>query len=704
VLYSGETEKNTQVLKQMTATIEAIPANQLSFQRQEGQYTLSVKEVEGNYYPCLLDDGNLVWSGSLTSDREIAIHAVIRKYHQVSGDLSADELQIIKVDPSLLVPHPKNKVIYAGDEETQKLYELLNSDSPYVSEYIITPEGLIISGHRRNFCINQINEESERLHNTKKISLVPVIVKRFDSPEDELEALIKENQYRENKSRDTILAEAAVLIEIEQLKAHKRRSQARITGVPKEEQGKAIRIVAEKLGMKPTDLQNQLTVDKFLEGIKNEELVSLWKQVRTKSTHAAISLKQIYQRDKDRENLTDEVMIAACHNLLSTDKSRTNATKAIADAKRAIAERNAVITRGKGKKNSGSGNAGSGGGGGNSGGAAASNGSKGAAAVVESNPLDEMPEEELEALEKEVEELQPACRDRWINASDEQRAVWRLAKQARDDYGDKPSDNRLTKRFVVDMCLETIKRNEFDYDAFADLTNLDHIPSTHQYTVVDDFLKKEGSNYVNEVKGDVFANVLWGEQVKCFQALAYWIELGQVDRMFIISQNSITNLPTCQALIKKHGFTVAQWGGRLEFEEGEIFRYNNLFPKEGEPKESGSSTNRYDTTILFYSKNPEDKLNFERVFSGHCLVTFQREMIATSTLDAKEVIKLPIWVGTECQWQGYSLRIELDSDGVWNGYMRQGEAAEELIESLPTDEEIKAYLMSRVLIAMMSQI
>lgn len=640
------------------------------------------------------------------SDRETAIHAVIRKYHIVSGDLSADETQVIKVDPSLLVPHPKNKIVYKGDEETTKLYQLLNTDFPYVSEYIITPEGLILSGHRRNHCINEINEESERLNNTKKIPLVPAIVKSFDSPEDELEALIKENQYRENKSRDTILAEAAVLIEIEQLKAHKRRSQARTGGVPKEEQGKTIRIVAEKLGMKPTDLENQLRLDKFLETIKNEELVKLWKEVRTQSTNAGISLKQIYLRDKDREGLTDEIMIAACHNILSAGKSRTNAAKAVTDAKRAVAERNAVIARGKDKKGAattstskGAANRST-----TSGGVPPSIGNNGATAEATKDLVDDLTQEELDQLEKEAEQFLPACRNRWINASEEQRAVWRLAKQARDDYGDKPSDNRLTKRFLIDMCLQTINRDRFDYDAFADLTNPDHIPSTHQYTVVDDFLKKEGTSYVNEVKGDVFANILWGEQVKCLQALTHWIELGQVDRMFVISQNSITNLPTCQALIKKHGFTVAQWAGRLEFEEGGIFVFNNLFPKEGEPKEGGSSTNRYDTSILFYSKNPEDKLDFEHIFKEHCLVTFQKEMITTSALDAQDSIKLPVWVGTECQWQGYNLRIELDSDGVWNGYMKQGDAAEALIESLPTDDEIKAYLMSRVLVAMMSQI
>ena len=169
----------------------------------------------GNYRPILFKDGEVVWSGAASYlTVEQSKDAAIRQYHIESKDLvGIEQDKVIQVDPSLLVAHPQNQVVYEGDEETTNLKRLIDVEKPYISEYIITPEGVIISGHRRNFVIHEINYE-RRLKSLPTIDSVSAIVKSYGSADEELKALILENSYRENKSEETRLREAMVLFEI----------------------------------------------------------------------------------------------------------------------------------------------------------------------------------------------------------------------------------------------------------------------------------------------------------------------------------------------------------------------------------------------------------------------------------------------------------------------------------------------------------
>lgn len=700
-------------------TMQATATTTPSFSHVEGLFTIQVEKLgENSYYPSVLESGEIVWSGALTSDPVVARHAAIRQYHLVSGDLKADQDRVIKINPLLLVPHPKNRFVYESDEETTKLFNQLNTEEgvePYVSVYIVLEDGTIISGHRRNYVITEQVNPLWAKQGVIKIPVVPAIVRKYASEADELEALVKENQYRENKSRVAILNEAAVLLQVEKLRARERQAQAKRVGesVPKSEQGRSIRIVAERLNMKATDLQNQLSVDNFLrETITNPELRKLWQKVGDQSTHATVQLRQIWERDREREGLTDAHFVKACEIMLAAGKSKTNASDAITQAKRAIAEEENKKKEAARPANKGSGAvvAPSPGGGGAVNSSSSSGG--GGGTVNSSSSLEEgggtstADQEASAALEAELKGMHPESRDRWIAASEAQRQTWRLAKKARDEYGDVPTNNRLSKRTeLVDRCLQVIDRDRFDYDPFADLTNPNHIPCTNYYTVEDDFLKKEEGKYVNPISGDVFANILWNLQKDCVLALNYWIESGDVKRLFVVSQASIVNLPSCQAVIKKHGMVTAAWSGRLEYEAGEILSHDCYFPREGAPKKISEGNQRYDTVVLFYTTDPEEKLRFEAIFSPVALVTFQKEMVATAALDSAEYIKRPVWVANECMWLGYRLRVELGSEGIWSTFVSEVKegADEEESESFGRDSEAKAFLMSLVLIKEMEK-
>ena len=693
----------------------ATESTSAAFSLTEGFYTIRVEKLgEASFYPSLSKGDDLLWSGALTSDFSVAKYAAIRQYHIHAADLVADESRIIKVNPELLIPHPKNKLVYQDDEETNKLRDQLDTEegvTPYVSEYIVLEDGTIISGHRRNHVITQmINPEAIAKTGNPKIATVPVIVRRYESEADELDSLVKENQYRENKSRDVIINEAAVLLQVEHLRGLERKAQAKRKGesVPKTEQGKAIRIVAERLGFKATDLQNQMGVTAFIEKLENKELIKLWKKVRDQATNAAVELRQIWERDRVKEGLTDAHFIKACELILSTGRLR--ASNAMTQAKRAIAEEKRKSESVKPKSGS---SGGSGGGKPPSANGSPSTSDEEDALTSPSEASEALDEEEADTrdaanslLQAEVEAIShPDSKERWLMASEQQRALWRLAKEARDVYGDDPSNNRLSKRGeLIDRCLQVIDKDKFTYDPFADLTAPNHVPNENHYTVKDDFLKKEGGAYVNPVSGDVYANILWNLQRDCMQALNYWIEKGNVDTMFIVSQASIINLPTCQEIIKRHGMAIAAWGGRLEYEPGEILTYGCYFPKDGEaPKKVAEGNQRYDTVVLFYSKSAEQKLKFEATFKDVALVSFQREMVASASLDAEEYIKLPVWVANEAVWQGYKLRIAIDAEGVWTTYISEDAlgAVEEESESFGTDKEAKAFLMSLVLIKKM---
>jgi ParB-like chromosome segregation protein Spo0J len=89
-----------------------------------------------------------------------------------------------QISPLKLSPHPMNAGIYGADEDVSDLVELIKVGGE-IRPSIVTPSGIIISGHRRN-----------RAATILGWSVVPVEVREFDSPIEEIGLLLRENTYR----------------------------------------------------------------------------------------------------------------------------------------------------------------------------------------------------------------------------------------------------------------------------------------------------------------------------------------------------------------------------------------------------------------------------------------------------------------------------------------------------------------------------
>jgi ParB family chromosome partitioning protein len=92
-----------------------------------------------------------------------------------------------QLDPRLLKPHPRNASLYGEDESFSDLVELIGN-SNWLKPLVITPDFIIISGHRRWKAALGLGWLS-----------IPVIVREFKDALAELEALLLENDYQGKK-------------------------------------------------------------------------------------------------------------------------------------------------------------------------------------------------------------------------------------------------------------------------------------------------------------------------------------------------------------------------------------------------------------------------------------------------------------------------------------------------------------------------
>ncbi len=160
-----------------------------------------------------------------------------------------------------LTPHPKNFEIY-GEEDILQLAERIN-ESGWIKPLVVTYACRIISGHRRFRAAQLLGYEK-----------VPVEMRHFDTYQDELEALLLENETR-HKTVEQKVREAAVWHEIEAEKARKRQAaganqtngtlgrlmdETVKANLPEASKGQTRDVVAEKIGMKPRTYEKALAV------------------------------------------------------------------------------------------------------------------------------------------------------------------------------------------------------------------------------------------------------------------------------------------------------------------------------------------------------------------------------------------------------------------------------------------------------------
>lgn len=122
--------------------------------------------------------------------------------------------QSFKIGITQISPHPKNVEIY-GEDDIQELAEKIKN-SGYIKPLYITHSSnekskyTIISGHRRYRACLSLG-----------IKQVPVVVKKFENEQEELEILLLENMYRD-KTIEQKVNEAREWEVIEKEKAEKR--------------------------------------------------------------------------------------------------------------------------------------------------------------------------------------------------------------------------------------------------------------------------------------------------------------------------------------------------------------------------------------------------------------------------------------------------------------------------------------------------
>jgi len=142
-----------------------------------------------------------------------------------------------KIDINLIKQHPKNSEIY-GTEDISELAQNIK-DSGYIKPLLLNSDNVIISGHRRYKACLELNIQS-----------VPVETMAFNTEQEELEALLLENMYRD-KTVEQKVREAEVWETIEKEKAKERQGTRTdiVENFPPSEMGKTRDIVAKQVGI-----------------------------------------------------------------------------------------------------------------------------------------------------------------------------------------------------------------------------------------------------------------------------------------------------------------------------------------------------------------------------------------------------------------------------------------------------------------------
>lgn len=157
------------------------------------------------------------------------------------GNEIMTEIQLQHFSIQELKPHPQNSAIY-GEQEDQELLEMV-CQSQWIKPLLVTPQKIIISGHRRWRVAKQLGIES-----------VKAEVRGFETSYEELETLLLENAYRQ-KTPEQKVREAQVWKIVERERAKNRQqsglkqNQSTVQkNFTEREKGQSRDKIAEKIG------------------------------------------------------------------------------------------------------------------------------------------------------------------------------------------------------------------------------------------------------------------------------------------------------------------------------------------------------------------------------------------------------------------------------------------------------------------------
>lgn len=155
------------------------------------------------------------------------------------------------IPPAMIQPHPRNAGIY-GEDDITELAERIAA-SQWIKPLVVTPQNVIISGHRRWRAALKLNTP-----------LIPIERRAFESETEELEALLLENANREKTTVQKV-REGEVWREIEAERAKARMTAGINQHSPSAnlrypDTGKTSEKVAEKVGMRARNYEKAAAV------------------------------------------------------------------------------------------------------------------------------------------------------------------------------------------------------------------------------------------------------------------------------------------------------------------------------------------------------------------------------------------------------------------------------------------------------------
>lgn len=211
--------------------------------------------------------------------------------------------QIVSVPRSIIVPHPKNTLIY-GSEDYTELVEKIR-ETKWVDTFLLSNRGFketgiytILSGHSRNMACDVLG-----------IDVVDAEIVHCETEEDELYWLLLKNQYR-TKTNFQKAKEAEYWQLIEKKRA-KKRMGAGSANLHEQEKGRTDEFVSEKVGMKARTLADARFVVGEIEGLQKEgrkEDAKILKAILNKSVSGAKKIIRSNFLDVASDELKDKLV------------------------------------------------------------------------------------------------------------------------------------------------------------------------------------------------------------------------------------------------------------------------------------------------------------------------------------------------------------------------------------------------------------
>lgn len=310
----------------VTATVmkeNIVQVKRLIWSYKAQDFTLCVMDVNNLYMPLLLEKDKPVWSGGAVSTLQVAKDLTKITYHKFAEDLVIGRR--CTIDPELLVRHPKNSLIYVNDTYEDLKTKLYKEDAE-VHPLTATALGLTVSGNRRNYVIEQINEECIKAGVPRKYPSVSVEVKGYDSELHLLEDLMNFNHTRPDSVMQRLIT-ASLMDEVETIRAKERKQNAvklsREGGADWENQkGRRLEKVAQATGFgSENTLRSHLTAADAIASVQSEapELARMWSQVQEKqSAKAALDIVDIGKGKPKADEL--KLKEAVCKEITSSPK------------------------------------------------------------------------------------------------------------------------------------------------------------------------------------------------------------------------------------------------------------------------------------------------------------------------------------------------------------------------------------------------